>query len=401
MRISWGLPLWLKRGIGPAVGLLTILLIALRISQGQPWLLDSDWGLREVAGATYITAPLVAGAVAFDYSQKFACGLGPLARSVVRGRHGALLPVLSIFIWAFAGQCLAMGAVLAICSSQGAVPPRDLWILPEAAAATLAAATVGMLVGVRVGGLIAAAVGSGIVLLAMIVLAALDIHVFQVLSNSGTMIGLERSPARAVAAIGANLSIGVACTGFSMDAFSVRRASRVAAAAMVVPVIACLSMQSKFPFGESEYRPDKATLTCRGDHPTICGPEYSTPLLAAVANDLTSTYAKLSNSGLRLPAKFLVSRERKGGWRSDSSNYSLDPSTFVRGVASNGATIAAISMPRPCAALFGSGDPTKLMQASDTVSLWLDKVLAGAANASAPTQVSDAYEELLNCQEIP
>lgn len=153
------------------------------------------------------------------------------------------------FLWALAATAVSWVVIGIAASLAGGVGASDPWIYFETMSAYAAAAAVGTLVGNHVKGVTSVAVAAGIVLAAAMVLGGQGIKAFQVAYSSGTMIGLERTPARAALAIALNLSIALLCIGVAGLTSGVRRPSRFALGALAIPLVASLSSPWRCPSG--------------------------------------------------------------------------------------------------------------------------------------------------------
>ncbi len=242
--------------------------------------------MRNSAGAVLIFCPFLAAVVAYDVSRRVNPTLAEIARGSSRGTFAAFLPMTAAFLWALAATAVTWLAIGIAASLAGGIGASDPWIYLETMSAYAAAAAVGTLVGNHVRGVTSVAVAAGIVLAAAMVLAGQGIKVFQVASNWGTMIGVERTPARAAIAIALNLSIALLCVGVAGLTSGVRRPSRFAVGGLAIPLVASLVIAVTLPIRDSEYRPSREAQACVGSSPVVCGPARAADLLRGAQRDL-------------------------------------------------------------------------------------------------------------------
>lgn len=393
--------LWLRRGTSLLVLPTLVGFLLATSASTHPWLLDADWGVRYTSAAVFIFAPLVAAVAAYDVSRRVHPTLAHVARGSVRGAAALLLPVAAAVVWAVAASAVSWTVIWTAVSLSAGIGPRDPWVYAETAAAYLAAAAVGALVGHRAKGVAGAAFAAGLVLIVGTVLAGWGVKAFQVASSSGTMIGIERTPVRAGLAIALNLSIALLCLAALRLTTGVSRPSRVALAAVALPLAAVLVMHVALPIRDSEYRPTREAQACVGDAPVVCGPEGAARLLQKAQRDLAQARLALRESQLPLPERFAIARgDAVRSLGPSVAELSYDPSALVDGHLRREALVQALAAPRVCDALFHESTAPEYLDYLSEVGGWLDGQLQATAAGlePAPASVQAAYAKLSTCE---
>lgn len=391
--------LWLRRGAGLLIFATIVGFLLATSASVHPWLLDAGWGMRNSAAVVLIFCPFLAAVVAYDVSRRVNPTLAEVARGSSRGSFAAFLPMTAAFLWALVATAVSWLVIGIAASLAGGVGASDPWIYFETMSAYAAAAAVGTLVGNHVKGVTSVAVAAGIVLAAAMVLAGQGIKAFQVVYSSGTMIGLERTPARAALAIAVNLSIALLCIGVAGLTSGVRRPSRFALGALAIPLVASLVIAVTLPIRDSEYRPSRETQACVGSSPVVCGPARAADLLRGAQRDLAAARLKLRDSEMALPDRFVIARgDAARALGSSATVLEYDPSSLVDGHLGRDVLVQDLATPRLCEALYGEGAQEYLDLISE-VSVWLMKALEPAQGPSeaAPAAVRAAYAKLLTC----
>jgi hypothetical protein len=389
--------LWMRRGVG--LTLLPTIVAFLGVSSlgNRAWSLDADWGLRYTAGAIILFAPLVAAVVAYDTARKLAPGLAVVGRGSVRGQRAGLLPMFAAVAWAVIATSLSWLVIIAVVARSGGVPPSDPWVWAEMASVYLAAGAIGALVGSRVPTVVAVALSAGAVFVLASLLGSQGIKALQVAMSTGTMIGLERTPARAALAISVNLAVALCAAAATVLLARPRQPRPWMIAAAAVPAALAVAVHLAFPFQDSEYRPTRAPLACWGSAPALCGPSNAAPLLIAAQRDLAAARDSLEASGLPLPSTFSAVRPDRYTTIGTAAPLTYDPSALVDGHLSREAVAQALAMPRLCSALFSEASAPEYLALVSTSATWIDASLKAGSRAAAPPQVADAYDRLANC----
>ena len=392
--------LWLRRGAGLLIFATIAGFLLATSATTHPWLLDADWGMRYSAAVVLIFAPFVAAVVAYDVSRRFNPTLAEVARGSSRGSFATFLPMTAVFLWALAATAVSWAVIGIAVAKAGGVGASDPWIYLETMSAYAAAAAVGTLVGNHVKGVTAVAVAAGIVLAAATVLGGRGIKAFQVVSSSGTMIGLERTPSRAALAIAVNLSIALLCIVAARLTSGVRPPSRLGLGALAIPLVASLVMYMTLPIRDSEYRATREAQACVGSSPVMCGPARAADLLRGAQRDLAAARLKLQNSQLALPDRFVIARgDAARALGSSATPLDYDPSSLVDGHLGRDVVVQALATPRLCEALFHGATAPEYLDLISEVSVWLTKALEPRQGPSeaAPAAVRVAYAKLLTC----
>ena len=392
--------LWLRRGAGLLIfATIAGFLLAIAATT-HPWLLDADWGLRYSASAVIIFSPFLAAVVAYDVSRRFNPTLAEVARESSRGSFAIFLPMTAVFLWALAATAVSWAVIGIMVAKAGGVGAGDPWIYLETMSAYAAAAAVGTLVGNHVKGVTAVAIAAGIVLAAATVLGGQGIKAFQVVTSTGTLIGIERTPARAALAIAVNLSIAILCIAAARLTNGVKPPSRLALGALSIPLVATLALHMTLPIRDSEYRPTRQAQACVGSSPVVCGPARATNLLRGAQGDLSAARLKLRNSELALPDRFVVARgDAVRTLGSSATALDYDPSSLVDGHLGRDVIFQAFATPRVCEAFFHDATGTEYLKLTSTVTDWLKKALepGPGPGEAAPAAVRVAYAKLATC----
>ena len=261
-----------------------------------------------------------------------------------------------------------------------------------------AAAAVGVVTGRLVKGVAAAVVAAGVTLVAGPLLAGQNVMAFQVATSSGTMIGLDRSPTKAVLGLVLHAAILVGCLGASQ--LVGRGASRKwISASIVIPVVPAIILAAVVPQTRDESVPTRSTISCFGNAPSVCGPVDAELLLTAAQRDLAEAGSRLAGSGLALPERYYVVRGPAATEYADrGAILSYDPSGLTNGHLTAGAIAATMSTPRLCGAYFDSRTAPEYLELVEVVRIWMDGALSGAdAVSPAPASVRNAYDRLRSC----
>lgn len=392
--------LWLRRGAGLLIFPTIAGFLLATSATTHPWLLDADWGMRHGAAAVLIFSPLLAAAVAYDLSRRVNPTLAEVARGSSRGSFATLLPMVAALFWSLAATAISWAVIGIVVAHGGGVGSGDRWIYLETISAFAAASAVGALVGSHVKGVTAVAVAPGVVLAVATVLGGRGIKAFQVVSSSGTMIGLERTPARAALAVAVNLSIALLCIVAAWLTNGVRPPSRLALGALAIPLVATLVIQVTLPIQDSEYRPTREAQACVGSSPVVCGPARAANLMRGAQGDLAAARVKLRNSGLALPDRFVIARgDAARGLGPSVAPLDYDPSSLVEGHLGRDALVAALATPQLCEALFHESTAPAYLELISEVGEWLTKALEPGQRPTqaAPVKVRDAYAKLSTC----
>lgn len=290
---------------------------------------------------------------------------------------------------------VGVGGIVIVHSGIG---PRDLWIYAETAAVVAAACAVGVLCGCRLDATTAVVAAAISVFGSAILLSRVDLRPFQVATSSGTSIGVDRTPDRALVAIllhGAVVFVGYLVAWAA--ASSADRARRWEIVFGSVALAAVVIFAATRPFQDSEFRPTHEASTCVGHAPTVCGPRSADKLLIVVQKDLAQAEAQLSRSGLPLPTDYRVVRGEAVRGVGAATPFTLDPADLTTGHLPTDAVAQLLSRPHVCASLYSDQDATATLDQIDLVTAWMATALVTEDPGRAPETVRSAYANLSAC----
>lgn len=399
--LSYGpLRLWGRRGLASrAAWILVGLLVAVLMSRGVT-IRDPDWALRSSADATLFFCPVLAAAVAYDVGRRVAPTLAYVARTGARGPLSGCLTVPAGIISGMAVYVVAWVGTAIAARWQDGMAVSDVWIVPETFAALSAAACVGMMIGSMRPDVLAPALAAGVLLLIQVLTRESELSLFAVAASAGTMVGIERTPLRAVSAIGVNVAVALGATiatwAFA-SAMATRRGAWLGVAA--IPLALVLIVRAALLPSDSEYRPSTEPTVCVGVRPSVCGPVSARVFLVEAQADLSDALVDLAPSGLPFQQRYTIAR---GGAEkslpADTSELLLDPSQMVDGHLTSGTITEVLSVPRYCPALTDAVAAQPLLQRIEIVHSWLARHVGSRNGVTpAPAGVVQAYEELLDC----
>lgn len=394
------LALWLRRGSGPWLFLPMAGFMVATGLMNHPWHLEFDWGTRYMAASVFIFAPLVAAAAANDVARRARPTLYDISLGAARGVWAAISPAMSVVAWALCGSVVSWVTVGVIVARDGGLGPEDFWIFIETGLAIAAAALLGALIGTYIDGILAVSVAAGLVLMCAVLVGGHHISLFQVASSSGTLVGIERTPARALFALACNGSVALASAALISCRVHAVRLPRAWATGAGIVVVAVAVLSSAWPVPDSEYRPSTQPEACVGHEVIVCGPAQASPLLRRAADDLGAARTRLRESGLALPSRFAIARGiRSATLPQGTSLLDYDTSALPGGHLSSETIAAALSTPRPCAAFFSDTDSEPYLKLADSTRSWLLEELTNGPAAKAPANVQSAYQTLSTCAE--
>lgn len=390
--------LWFLRGGGiwlfvpmAGFGVLTAVM-------NHPWHLEFDWGVRYMAGSVFVFAPLIAAVTAFDVARRARPALYDVALGASRGAWAVLSPAVAVLGWSLLASCASWLTIAAIVAQSDGLGPSSYWVFAETLAACAAAASLGALMGTYLDGLVAVAASAGVVLLAVLLIGDHDVSVFQVAGSSGTMLGLERTPARAILAIACNICIVAACVLLVVVRIRAFRRARLWDIGAALLAVAGLVMSGLWPYVYDEYRFSSSEMACAGERVVVCGPARGLQFWRRAAGDLETARKKLEGSGLELPTRFAVVRgDRLRDLPEGTSLLDYDTAALVNGHLNRRSIAYTLATPRICAAFFSDTNARPYLDLVDITSSWLLTELADSSGAEAPPAVRAAYQELATC----
>lgn len=399
------LSIWGRRGVARWLGLLTsAFLVALVIFQ-RTWESEFDWGARYLAASVYILSPVVAAATAYDVALRLGPSLFGVAQTSPRGGWAIAAPALTNWGATVFASVLQWVAVAFVVMHSGGLPQTDYWVIGETLAAYGAAVAVGLLVGRMVTGLLSVAVAAGVVLLAATFLGSADVPLFQVASSSGPLIGMGRTPARALSTIGCNVALILGALLLIRVDLRQYRSAKIARAAVtaVVPVIFLVA--AFWPYTESEYQPVPPTACAaaqltNGKEVTVCGPPKLHAYMPNIATSMADSLETLTGSELDLPARFSIVRGGAALHLPDGTAALRFESSSLRDGISVADVASTLATPRPCEAFFGNSDTQKYLELGEEVREWVAQQLQHQTHQQAPQAVRQAYLTLNQCRRI-
>lgn len=392
------LRLWMRRGAGLLVPVTLGPLLLLTLVPGHRWFLDADWGLRNVGLVVGFFTPVLAAIAAFDSSQRLHPTLAMVARSGSRGWGATLTPPAAALAWTILVTAAAWIAVVVTSTLSGGIGPADWWVLPETVVAYASALAFGQWVGGVVRGALAPVLAA-VVVLAATLATGVGVRAFQLATTSGTMVGLERTPSRALVSIGVNASVLLLFTGLTWTTNRGRARPRTATlVALVLPLLLTVGLSA----GSSaqEFQPSQSTPVCIGANPRVCGPARTERLLTLAQRDLAGATTALAGSGLQLPNRYAIARGEAGRTLGpDTTQLPIELSSLVRGHLPRPALVGALARPRLCAALYTASTAQEYLDLAAVVSAWIDTALThpGGTSGPAPAEVQDANRRLTTC----
>lgn len=396
------LVVWARRGSGRILAPVVSGFLLASAFQSHPWLLDSRWATRAGASAVALVTPVLAAAVAYDVVRGVRPGLAEVGSSSVRGRWVALAPTVAAWGWALLPFVVAWAVVPVVVRSLGGAAGSDPWLYVEVAATLGAAACVGMAIGSWIEGLTGVVVAAGAVLTAQVVLESFDVRLFQVAVSSGTMIGIERTPERAVALVGVAAAVILGAIRAERCARSERPGPRRSPALVGVGVAVVIMAVAGIRWSDGEYRPTREPTVCLGTAPILCGPRSARPLLIPAQRDLAVGRSALAGSSLPLPDVVHIARgDAVRELPDDAALLDYDPSQTRAGHLPRETVSATFALPRVCADLFRDAESAVVLERIRTVREYLDTVLDGNGKPGpAPPAVAGAYRWLKGCEPV-
>ncbi len=288
--------------------------------------------------------------------------------------------------------------VVATAVGSGGIAPTDWWIMPETLLAYAAALAVGQWIGSSVRGALAPVLAAVLVIVATLP-TGVGVRALQVATTSGTMVGLDRTPSRALVSIGVNASMLLLFTGLTLARNRGRARPRSAVlAALAVPLVVTLGLSVRSP--AQEFRPSQAATVCVGSSPTVCGPARAQRLLTIAQRDLAQATSALAASGLRLPSEYAVARGDAGqALGLGVTQLPIELSSLTGNHLPRAALLDALAQPRLCAALYTAQSAEEYIELADMVSSWIGQqfALPGGPTGPAPADVQDANHRLNEC----
>lgn len=391
--------IWARRGLGCCVAALLVGFVVWTSVSSRPWQLEFDWAARFGAAYVYLLAPLVAAAVAYDVGRRARPEMTLLGATGRRGVMASLGPTAAVLGWTLLAASCGWILMAAITISSGGLSPRDPWVFIETVSSLAAAAAVGMTFALFVDGILAVAASAGAVLAAATLTSGHGANLFQVTTSSGTLVGIERTPQRAIATILCHLALIAVAVAVALARQRAHTLSPPWLAAAALTALVPIAVAALWPYSASEFRPSQERQACAGSQVRVCGPASASALLAIAGNDLSEATRKLQPSGLPLPATFVVARGSAAeSLPAGRALLDLDSSQLSEGHLPRGALANAIATPRQCRGFYSAQESPALLEHVKVVSAWLDDALAAPGSPSRPPgPVAQAYAALSTC----
>lgn len=388
----------MRRGAGLLVPVTLGPLLLLTLVPEHQWYLDADWGLRNAAVVVGFYTPVLAAIAAFDASRRLHPTLAVVGRSGSRGWGVTLVPPGAALAWTMILTATAWVGVVATAVGSGGIAPTDGWIVPETVLAYAAALAVGQWIGSMVRGALAPVLAAVVVIVATLP-TGVGVRALQVATTTGTMVGLDRTPSRALVSIGVNVSILLLFTGLTLTTNRGRPRARPAVlAALTLPLVTTLSLSVGSP--AQEFQPSQAATVCVGSSPRVCGPARTERLLTIAQRDLAQASSALAASGLALPSEYAVARGDAGRALGPGvTQLPIELSSLTRNHLPEAALLDALAQPRLCAALYTAQTADEYLDLAAVVSSWIGQQLAlpEGPTGPAPADVQDANRRLNEC----
>ncbi len=281
------------------------------LQRGTPWLGEWRWTIDWAAGATILTAPLLAGCVAFELLRWRTGATWSLIRSTQRG---------GVATWRVAGSALAVVAALQVVSTAimllGTVAVGAEVEVDEGAVLALVAPLAVLAAAAAIG---AAVVSCWQSLLAVPTAAALvfgvtafagDLHlppVLRVGGTTGSLVGLTWDSRHLWASIGVLLSL-TACLAavVRMRDGSARTSVRRGAVVVTGTILAGSVVTAEAAPGHLLTRADEQVrYVCRTtEASTVCVASETRRQLPWLASEISRQSAPLRSIGIQLPRRY-------------------------------------------------------------------------------------------------
>lgn len=394
------LNLWLRRGYAARASFLLCGFMAASVATSHYAVQDPEWGARALAVGMFFFSPILAGATAFDVGRRAGSSFEPAGLFTIRGPLNAPLIASAGVAASMVVHLLAWIALVAVARANAGLPFADFLIGPETLAALAASAAVGLLVGGLRSDLMGPVIATAAVLLTQMLTRSWELTVFQVASSAGTLLGIERTPTRALLAIGINMSVALSCVLALWAARSpIVAHRRFWIAASVVPIVSILLLRPALLPTDSEYRPETGPTVCIGQAPTVCGPQSASGLLAVARADLDKAIRHLADSQLPFPQRYAIARgESINSLPPNTAELALDPSILEQGHLSQQTLTDTLSLPRFCEAMTNAEQAQPLLAHLEQVHTWLATQMRAERPEPAPETVKAAYSALLDCR---
>jgi hypothetical protein len=396
------LRLWLRRCSAAYASPVMVLICVWVIHERSGWDYEWDWALSNASTPSLLLAPLLAGLVAHDRARRAGPTVAPLSAAAPRGEAGLLSLAGASWLWTLAAWAAGLGYAAVRVLPNGPEGSPNPWVLVEVPVLLALAAATGLLVGTvlpnRAAGPLAAL---GFFSVGVLAQASPVNGLLKAGGSTGTLAGLERTPAVAVAIIAAHSALAAAAL-LAARAHASPAGRRPVAAPLSAAALALVAVGGLFVVnrGAEPYRPVTTTQVCVPGAVTVCGPSNTRPLLVRAGRDLSAAVTTLDGAHVPWQRQYVLARgEKVREIPPDQSVLDLAPEEFTNGRLSVHQVASSLSRPRMCDAYFGGPDLDVAMENQRRVYDWVTQQLRSpTASGAAPQTVQDAFRWVANCE---
>jgi hypothetical protein len=396
------LRLWLRRCSAAYASPVMVLICVWVIHARSGWQYEWDWALSNASTPSLLLAPLLTGLVAHDRARRVGPTVAPLSAAAPRGEAGLLSLAAASWLWTAAAWAVGLAYAAARVLPNGPEGWPNPWVLVEVPVLLALAAVAGLLVGTvlpnRAAGPVAAL---GLFALTLLARATPANGLFMAGGSTGTLAGLERTPAVAVAVVVAHLTLAAAAL-LATRAHTRPLGRRPWVRSVAAAGFAVVAITGVFAVNRSHepYRPVTTAQKCVNGPVTVCGPSNTRPLLARAARDLGTAVTTLEGAELPWQRQYVLARgEKVREIPPDQSVLGLSPEEFTNGRLSTHQVASTLSRPRMCDAYFGGPNLDAAMENQGRVYDWITAQLRSSTPAgAAPQDVQDAFRWVATCE---
>ena len=396
------LRLWLRRCSAAYASPVMVLLCLWVIHARSGWEYEWDWALNNASTPSLLLAPLLAGLVAHDRARRAGPTMAPLSAAAPRGETGLLSLAAASWVWTLAAWSVGLAYAAARVLPNGPEGTPDPWVLVEVPVLLGLAAVAGLCIGTVLPNLAAGPVAAmgffGIDVLAQ---ASPVNGLFNAGGSTGTLAGLERTPAAAVTVITAHLAFAAAALmatrGYTSPAVARPRMAAMSAAAVALVAVGGVFAVNRY---QEPYQPVTTAQVCVSGTVTVCGPSNTRPLLVRAGRDLSAAVTTLEGAQLPWQRQYVLARgEKVLEIPPDKSVLDLSPEEFTNGKLSVHQVASTLSRPRMCQAYFGGPNLDATMRNQDKVYDWVtDHLTSSPVHSAAPQDVMNAFRFIATCE---
>lgn len=392
---------WLRRGSGRWIAAVLVGFLLVSLLSQLTWRVELDWATRLTAANILVISPVVAAVAAVDTSSRLRPTLAQLIGAGVRGPWQISIPALAVVTWAVSAFAFTWLVAALLVAADDGVGINDWWILPEVVAPLAAAGAVGLVTGMVARPRVAPVAAAAAVLSALVLAAPWGRGPFEAVTTYGTLTGLQRTPARAAAAVGASLVITVFAVLAALEVNRSRGRRPIVIALCLVACLFATVAPAAWPWKSDVYRFTTESYGCIGRDPAVCGPQSRLKILGPVQTSLAEAYVRLAGTDFVRPAAFRVTRLDHYSDLAGAAPLDFDPADVHGGRYSDEAVARALVRPHQCTGLFEASSAEPLLEAQDVMVPWLLRVLAGQQAASpVPPNVATAFQSIEDCRQM-